>query len=390
MSGLLRTLSTFIYVVVYFCLLLFFMDHLLLLHDNADVTSPILRGILDFAETVGVVICMPFFWLANLISGALNGVFINLFPVLDVAWLYRELGQFLVSLGGFADFRSLQSMAVYPLENIIPGGIDWRIVAGFPFVEFVFQFLNKGIRFLENTAVEERIEATSAMLKQEFMSSKPSDSISSDQKSKPMQMFVNKRQEDVESEFSAFPEVVSDLKEEIKKLEDVKYRDALTGLFTRAYLDREIYHMHKKALSNPNARLSCIFIDIDNFKMINDTYGHERGDDILKAVASIAKLNATMGMACRYGGEEICLVFDSLSHEGVVQCAEDIRMQIRQSLVVDAVSKQPVTISAGVYSAGQDTLRSQNISPDHIIAYADKAMYEAKHSGKDRVCSDHA
>jgi diguanylate cyclase (GGDEF)-like protein len=153
--------------------------------------------------------------------------------------------------------------------------------------------------------------------------------------------------------------------------------DALTGLFNRRYLEetlpREVASSRRR-----NAPMSVILLDIDFFKTVNDTYGHQVGDRTLQALAELLDASTRKGdIACRYGGDEFVLVLPDTALVDAVDKAESLRLKC-SSLDQDGCSG--VTISLGVACA-----------PDHgdtggsILLVADRALYRAKEAGRDQV-----
>jgi two-component system cell cycle response regulator len=143
-------------------------------------------------------------------------------------------------------------------------------------------------------------------------------------------------------------------------------RDALTGLYNRVY-----FYTTVSFLVNDKKPISVIFFDLDNFKNLNDTRGHDEGDKALKAVASILKDEAEeVGLAGRYGGEEMVLLIDD-PDVNVGEFAEKIRTRIEDETIVTA------SIGYASFEEGDST--------ELLIKNADKAMYVAKRSGKNRV-----
>ncbi|WP_128893734.1 GGDEF domain-containing protein [Longirhabdus pacifica] len=143
-------------------------------------------------------------------------------------------------------------------------------------------------------------------------------------------------------------------------------RDGLTGLYNKNAFLKQV-----QGAAKPNAKAAIIFIDIDNFKQVNDTEGHQKGDEALKLVANIIKEEGEgLGKAGRYGGEEIALLLNHPKAK-VKQIAENIRQRIEQETFV--------TVSVG-YSPYR-----KNMSIDQWIQQADEAMYIAKKSGKNKV-----
>jgi two-component system, cell cycle response regulator len=143
-------------------------------------------------------------------------------------------------------------------------------------------------------------------------------------------------------------------------------RDALTGLYNRFYFFTTVSFMVSE-----HRFISVIFLDIDNFKKLNDTRGHEEGDKALKAVASILKEEAEeAGVAGRYGGEELVMMVEDPKID-MVELSEKIRYRIEDETIVTA------SIGYATYEEG--------ITTDQLIKNADKGMYAAKKSGKNRV-----
>lgn len=175
-------------------------------------------------------------------------------------------------------------------------------------------------------------------------------------------------------------------KETHEQFEDTKrqysylYRhDALTGLFNRYGINEFMENTFNK---DSNQHVSVIIMDIDNFKKINDVYGHECGDEVLKKVASIPpKIMCQHCQCCRWGGEEFLMIMQC-DHDAVL-IAEKIRQEIEQTTVLYNDTDIHVTVSIGVCIA--DTLSGANIHD--IINQADKHMYYSKQNGKNRVTS---
>ena len=158
--------------------------------------------------------------------------------------------------------------------------------------------------------------------------------------------------------------------------------DALTGLNNRRYLDTHLATLVDR--SNRRGRpLSVLITDIDHFKAINDTHGHEGGDDVLRDFARRVR-GAVRGadLACRYGGEEFVVVMPDTTSDIAAQVAERLR---------EAVAAAPFKISAtGVAapvttSVGIATLEANGEGADALLRRADKALYQAKNDGRNRV-----
>ena len=147
--------------------------------------------------------------------------------------------------------------------------------------------------------------------------------------------------------------------------------DALTGVMNRrAFFDSST---ERAKAGKPFA---AVMFDIDHFKKINDTYGHEAGDNVLKAVGGQLKLFD--GIAGRLGGEEFCVLADGTVADAI-ECAEELQRSIRALRFSDDAGEFGITCSFGVAEwEHEDTI-------DRLLRRADMAMYEAKQTGRDRI-----
>jgi len=157
--------------------------------------------------------------------------------------------------------------------------------------------------------------------------------------------------------------------------------DQLTGLYNRNSLSE----FAKKAFSEANRHdfpLSLILMDVDHFKQINDTHGHLTGDEVLASVGEMLKLNCrNEDFAVRFGGEELMLILPHCTHEHAIERAEELR-QLLEELEPAGVH---MTASLGVTSRPQ----GQQVSMEDLFRVADKAVYQAKEEGRNRVvCLD--
>ena len=173
---------------------------------------------------------------------------------------------------------------------------------------------------------------------------------------------------------------IADLKNAEGMLVEMATRDSLTGLLNRRETLRRIGQEHSRAgrLSKP---FSVIMIDIDHFKVINDTRGHAAGDDVLKTLSrKIREVVRDYDIVCRYGGEEFLVVTPEADGEISWEVAERLRCEMEEmSFTVGDDSAIRFTISAGVaqWKKGE--------SVEQLIARADTALYEAKNAGRNQV-----
>jgi diguanylate cyclase (GGDEF)-like protein len=164
-------------------------------------------------------------------------------------------------------------------------------------------------------------------------------------------------------------------------LKSQSIRDPLTGLFNRRFLEESLERECRRAI-RASRPLSVMMLDIDHFKRFNDTFGHDAGDAVLREVGAVLRsFFRGEDVACRYGGEEFALVMTDTSAEGALARASQLREQVHQlSLSFRRQALGPVTISVGIA-----TLPLHASTADVLLRVADKALYRAKHEGRDRV-----
>jgi diguanylate cyclase (GGDEF)-like protein len=163
--------------------------------------------------------------------------------------------------------------------------------------------------------------------------------------------------------------------------------DALTGVYNRRYIDRRLVEEVARA-RRQGYRLSCLYIDVDHFKQVNDTYGHQAGDDVLREVASRIKAELRMSDALgRFGGEEFVVLLIDADVESASVVAQRIRASVANQLFLLGEGQGlAVTVSIGV-AALDESERELAIedAAQELVAQADGALYEAKQQGRDRV-----
>jgi len=154
-------------------------------------------------------------------------------------------------------------------------------------------------------------------------------------------------------------------------------KDGLTNIFNKKYFFDTL-----NALTNIDTlKYSIVMIDIDNFKRVNDTYGHPYGDEVLKTVSSIIKNNTrSQDIVARYGGEEIIIFFYQFIDANLLRCRlEEIRSTIEETIISGDGFFASVTVSLGCYIRTDET-----VSLDTAIKYADANLYTCKRNGKNK------
>lgn len=172
------------------------------------------------------------------------------------------------------------------------------------------------------------------------------------------------------------------LKERISNLSFLATHDFLTGLHNKMNFlklaDSELYRVKRYG-----GEMSLVMIDIDFFKKINDTYGHICGDEILRALTILIRKNLrTTDIFARYGGEEFCVLLPEISLDNAEKFAEKIRELVEENVFYFNKTDIKLTISLGVTYYNKEM---KNISFEELLDMSDKALYESKKSGRNKV-----
>lgn len=182
--------------------------------------------------------------------------------------------------------------------------------------------------------------------------------------------------DDLQKALHAVKKSKAEIAEQNKQLSYLATRDSLTGCFNR----RSFFEMFEKTWNNSERyghSISCIMIDVDHFKSVNDDHGHAMGDEVLKQVSTVLLNTArSADIVCRYGGEEFCVLLPNVGLDGAGHAAERYRVEISK-LDFENLS---ITASLGCSS------RSLGASlAEQMLDQADQALYHAKRSGRNRV-----
>jgi two-component system, cell cycle response regulator len=165
------------------------------------------------------------------------------------------------------------------------------------------------------------------------------------------------------------------------QVKSMAIRDSLTGLYNYGYF-RESLHYEVEKSRRYRTPLSLLFLDIDDFKRINDTLGHLKGDKIMRQVAGILKKGIRQAdLLCRYGGDEFVMLVSQTPQDQAIMLAERLRQRVAQSSLNRAGHDLMVTVSIGV--AGLEP----EMTVEGLIKAADKAHYQAKQAGKNQVAT---
>lgn len=191
-------------------------------------------------------------------------------------------------------------------------------------------------------------------------------------------------------------EKTATLKKAYEELERIAIHDPLTGLFNRMEWTRRLggeWNRFRRYGMNINKPFSLLFLDMDNFKMVNDTYGHQAGDDLLRLVAAILKTRLrSVDISARLGGDEFVVLLPETGRNNARIVAEKILAQFRadrdvflEELKSRTNAEIPADKLPGLSIGIAECPEDGEISPEELLQTADRALYTAKQTGKDRV-----
>jgi diguanylate cyclase (GGDEF)-like protein len=172
-----------------------------------------------------------------------------------------------------------------------------------------------------------------------------------------------------------------ELQAALKLVQEQAIHDPLTGLYNRRQMEELLSREFLRA-QRSGSMFAVVMVDIDHFKRINDTHGHETGDEVLARIATVLGNGIRRSdIACRYGGEEFLLLLLGSSAENAVRRATEIRHSLR-NLVLSLRGGATLSITA---SFGVAACPEHGTDRDALLRAADQALYRAKNSGRDQV-----
>lgn len=179
--------------------------------------------------------------------------------------------------------------------------------------------------------------------------------------------------------YNAF--LFDEIKQEKQRLERLSITDYLTGLYNNRYFFHRLDEEFEKA-KRYKTPLSCIMIDLDYFKSINDEFGHRKGDGVLRELGRMFKKHTRKGdIIARYGGEEFIMLLPHTDRDGAIKEAERLRLLISNLRFKD-LQKHTLTASFGIATWPCEFVKDS----DDLVTCADNALYKAKKEGRNRVC----
>ncbi len=176
------------------------------------------------------------------------------------------------------------------------------------------------------------------------------------------------------------------LKEALQKMEQMAATDPLTGLYNRRHFTEVLERYYAEA-TRYGKDMACVMCDLDGYKKLNDTMGHQFGDKILQVTAKVITWNLrVMDVAARYGGDEFVLLLPQATAELAASVGERIQTQFVFQMKSIVPSELTLTMSQGIASV----MHNKPMHADQLVAMADAALYKAKHLGKNRTIISNA
>jgi diguanylate cyclase (GGDEF)-like protein len=187
-------------------------------------------------------------------------------------------------------------------------------------------------------------------------------------------------EQDLQAAHQDLQEKYAEIQELQARLSEQAIRDPLTELYNRRYMEDALERELAKA-ERENQPLCAIILDLDHFKRINDTYGHEAGDTVLKALAALLLVEARKtDIVCRYGGEEFVVIMPGAALEIAAERVEAWRVMFQDT----SIPYQDMTLKC-TFSAGLASFPGFGRTINSLFSSADKALYDAKQKGRNRV-----
>ncbi|MEM6648956.1 MAG: PleD family two-component system response regulator [Pseudomonadota bacterium] len=181
---------------------------------------------------------------------------------------------------------------------------------------------------------------------------------------------------------------VETLRDSVQESLEMAVTDPLTGLYNRRYLATQLPRLFQEAYEHKNP-LSLMVLDVDHFKKVNDTLGHDAGDMVLREISQRLNLSVRgVDLPCRYGGEEFVFVMPDTDNQSAQIIAERVRTKIAETpMSIGSGQTVPITVSIGVASVD---IENKEDTPQMLLKRADNALYEAKETGRNRVVAEAA
>jgi diguanylate cyclase len=345
---------------IWFLWMYLYLDSVLRLKKNYPVLFRIIKYQAFFQLILAVLMFIEPYWSSLICYGTANIFHISVVVILSYLSLKGNISARLILVGASSFLISIIIYIFYSF-NILPSNIITNNILIFGnIVEILFSSLA-----LSNKINSLRREKEKAQEEAIFQANENRRILS--EQNTLLENIVKEK--------------TSDLLASYNKMEKIAITDSLTGLFNRRHFN-SVAEMEFKNSIRGKKYFSLIMMDLDNFKKINDTYGHPVGDEVLIASAKVilSVIKRPGDVIARYGGEEFIVLLVSTNLAGTKKVAEDMRSEIEQIQV--SIPEIKITASFGVYSS----VPTIGESFEMYVKVADEGLYTAKQSGRNQVC----
>lgn len=308
-------------------------------------------------------------WIHNILPSTLK----SFFPSLDAASILDFVTSIPTYIPVIGSLFFIQDIANIDYSLIFPGAVDWTLLIAllivFKLHHLAESIASNQIKHLKTLRAEKKRQSELEIIKAHYENPSNKHTTKTEDKTKTVVPL----------------DVMRDLKEEItnlsKKAESASV-DKLTGLLNRAEFDLLL----EKAFSHSRIEkraISLVFMDIDNFKHLNDTHGHQAGDLVLKTIGSLMLEVYEQNFCFRFGGEELAVILTDTQPNKAILKTETFQRKLSQVTFTE-LPKTPLTVSVGVLSIDY-TATQRKYTSETILKTVDQAMYQSKAAGKNKI-----
>lgn len=325
---------------------------------------PMFRPMVDLIYMVTSPLLYPvdlFFSVLTAIVPALKNDF---FPVMQASIIGDFIQKMVMPIP--LEVAWLTKMKTNPAELWMPGRLIWATWFSMLFYQFCIPVTESLVANVRNVVLN-------------FYT----DSLYNGQKEdsyKKLLQLKNQKLEQVDSEKAR-------LKKEDAQLREALIKDALTDTYNRRFYSDKVRELFNHAKTQKQV-MTVLMVDIDHFKSVNDTYGHQQGDEVLVIVSGVLKkFTPSTGYCCRYGGEEFSILLPNTPIEQAAKLAEMIRVEVERTVFPSQPGLKS-SVSLGIASGDFSKRPAHDKLPhfEDLVHIADDKLYEAKTTGRNKVC----
>lgn len=325
---------------------------------------PMFRSMVDLIYMVTTPLLYPVDLFLNIVTSIIPALKNEFFPVMNASIIGDFVQKMVMPIP--LEVAWLTKMKTNPAELWMPGKLIWATWFSMLFYQFCIPVTESLIANVRNVVLNFYTELLYNQEKEESY--------------KKLLQLKNKKLEQVDSEKAR-------LKKEDAQLREALIKDALTDTYNRRFYSDKVRELFNHAKTQKQV-MTVLMVDIDHFKSVNDTYGHQQGDEVLVIVSSVLKkFTPRTGYCCRYGGEEFSILLPNTPIEQAVKLAEMIRVEVERTVFPSQPALKS-SVSLGIASGDFAKRQAHDKLPHYedLVHIADDKLYEAKTTGRNKVC----